>query len=253
MRIVLALATATSALAQPVLAARMPAQSTVHVGDGTLDGSLLQPYNNAWFYTAKSADGKLHPQGIWTDHLQWTTVNGKQALMRLQGITFLNGLSASTINVFDPKTLAPIRTEKHNIDGTVFRRTFDGAHIASVTLKNPKDNTPPKAGDLPQPVYDFNGGLYGLLLAALPMKAGFSGSLPAVADTDDTLSIEPFRVLRQEKVSAGSRGTVDAWVVESAKPKNYVMTFWITKAPPYIIRLVMDDKTNARVLTWDMI
>ena len=234
-------------------AADAPQHATVHVGDGTLDGSFLQPYNNAWFYTAKLPDGQVRPEGIWTDHMQWATVDGRQVLMRLQAITFLNGLSSSTINVFDPKTLAPISTEKHNIDGTVFKRTFNGSHVTSVTLKSPSDTATPNAAELSEPVYDFNGGLYGILLAALPMKAGFSGSLPAVADFNDVLSVESFHVLRQESVRAGSHGMVRAWVVESAKPGNYTMTFWITKKPPYIIRLVYDDFANKRLLTWDML
>lgn len=67
-------------------------------------------------------------------------------------------------------------------------------------------------------VYDFNGGLYGLLLAALPLRLGLDGSLPAVADKENTLTVEPFRVVRQEFVSAGSLGKVKAWVVERGTP-----------------------------------
>ena len=228
-------------------------KATVHVGDGTLDGSFLKPYNNAWFYSVKTADGQVRPQGIWSDHMQWTTANGKQALLRVQGTTFVNGLSNTIINTFDPKTLAPITSEAHGIDGSIFKRTFDGAHVTSVTLANAKDTATPVASELPQAVYDFNGGLYGILLAALPLKAGLTGSIPAVADREDKLTVEPFHVLREEQVSAGAHGTVKAWVVENAEPDQYVMTFWLTKTAPYIVRLVMDDKVNKRVLTWDMI
>src|SRR5438477_5805705 len=97
-------------------------KATVHVGDGILDGSFLKPYNNAWFYSVKSDDGQVRPQGIWSDHMQWTTANGKQALLRVQGTTFVNGLSNTIINTFDPKTLAPITSEAHGIDGSIFKR-----------------------------------------------------------------------------------------------------------------------------------
>ena len=226
---------------------------TVRVGDGTIDGSFLQPYNNAWFYSVKMANGKTRPQGIWSDHLQFTTVNGKQALLRVQGTTFLNGLSNAMVNTFDAKTLAPMTSETHGIDSSIFKRTFDGKHVTSMTMANAKDAATPVESDLPQAVYDFNGGLYGLLLAALPLKAGLKGSLPAVADRENTLTAESFRVLREEQVQAGSRGAVKAWVVESVKPDKYVMTFWLTKTPPYIIHLVMDDKENKRTLVWDML
>lgn len=233
--------------------AAIPPTPTVHVGDGTLDGSFLKPYNNAWTYTVRLSDGRVVPQGIWSDRLQWTSVDGKPAMLRVQGVTFIKGLSSVTLNVFDPKSMAPISSEAHHIDGTIFKRSFDGAHVETTTLANAKDTASPKASQLPQAVYDFNGGLYGLLLAALPLKAGLAGSLPAIADDSDSMTAEPFRVLREEMVSAGARGRVKAWVVESAKPGQYIMTFWIAKRPPYIIRLVMTNEVNHSVLSWDMI
>jgi hypothetical protein len=128
--------------------------------------------------------------------------------------------------------------------------------VTSVTLSNTKDTKDTKApetAELPHPVYDFNGGMYGVLLASLPLKQGLKGTLPAIADQDNTLSIEPFEVLRQEPVSAGAHGTVTAWVVDSARPGNYTMRFWLTRTPPYIIKLVMTDEAHGRVLTWEML
>lgn len=227
--------------------------ATVKVGDGTLNGAFLQPYNNAWFYTVKTGDGVVHPQGIWTDHLQWTTIDGRKALMRVQGTIFIAGKSNVVINTFDLKTLAPIGREAHNIDGSISRRSFAGAHITEAFRAAGATSDTTTSADLPEPVYDFNGGLYGILLAALPLRKGLVGSLPAVNDDGNALSAEPFRVLRQETISAGARGRVKAWVVQSVKPGNYTMTFWLTKKPPYIIHLVMDDHANKRLLTWDMI
>ena len=249
---------ATLAAAALVCAARIPATAaqppvTVRVGDGTLDGSFLEPYNNAWFYSVTFTDGRVAPQGVWSDHLQWTTVDGKQVLLRVQGTTFVTGSSNAILNTFDPKTLAPIKSELHNIDGTIVRRTFDGTHVTSVTLANAKDTKAPDAAELAQPVYDFNGGMYGILLAALPLKEGLSGTLPAIGDNGTNLTAEPFVVLRQEDVEAGARGKVKAWVVDSARPGNYTMRFWLTKTPPYIIKLVMTDEAHGRVLSWEMV
>lgn len=230
-----------------------PQATTVHVGDGTLDGSFLKPYNNAWMYVAKAADGTLHPQGIWTDHMQWSALDGRRVMLRVQGTTFLNGSANTILNIFDPRTLAPIKSETHGVDGTIFRRTFDGAHVTSVTLAGNGDKKDPTAADLPQAVYDFNGGMYGILLASLPLRKGLKGTLPAIADRDATLTAEPFEVVGKEPVHAGARGNVTAWVVESSRPGEYTMRFWITKSAPYIIRLVMNDEAHHRVLTWDML
>ena len=116
----------------------------VRVGDGTLNGSFLAPYNNAWFYSVKLPDGRVLPEGVWSDHMQWTTVDGKQAMLRVQGVSFITGASNVIINVFDSKTLAPISSEAHNIDGTVFKRTFDGTHATSVLLSGAKDSKAPE-------------------------------------------------------------------------------------------------------------
>lgn len=226
---------------------------TVHVGDGTLDGSFLEPYNNAWIYTAKLADSSVHPQGIWSDHVQWTTVNGKRAMLRVQGVTFATGASNVILNTFDPKTLAPLASETHRIDGTIRRRTFDGRRMTSVELANAKDTKAPDTTDLSQPIYDFNGGMYGILLASLPFKEGFTGALPAISDDSTAVRGEPFRVLHQEDVTAGSRGKVNAWVVESTRPGQYTLHFWLTKTPPYIIKLIMTDQAHGRILTWEML
>jgi len=250
-----------SALA-PVVPGAFPASAapgagqpttTVHVGDGTLDGSFLKPYDNDWIYVAKGADGTVHPQGIWSDHMQWSVADGKRVMLRVQGTTFVNGSANTIVNMFDPHTLAPIKSETHGIDGTIFRRIFDGAHVTSVTLAGPGDKKEPVAADLPQAVYDFNGGMYGILLASLPLRKGLKGTLPAVADRDPTLTAEPFEVLGRETVHAGARGNLTAWVVESTHPGEYTMRFWLTKTAPYIIRLVMNDEAHHRVLTWDML
>ena len=248
---VAALATGLFSLA--LASAGVQPTTTVRVGDGTLDGSFLVPYNNAWFYSVRFSDGRELPEGVWSDHMQWTVVNGKRAMLRVQGVSFISGASNVIMNVFAPETLAPISSETHNIDGTVFKRTFDGAHVTSVLLANTKDTKAPAVSLLPRAVYDFNGGMFGILMASLPLREGLRGTLPAVADHDDTLTAEPFEVLRQEDVDAGARGKVRAWVVESARPGDYTMRFWVTKTAPYIIKLVMTDETHGRVLSWDMI
>lgn len=253
-RLALTLTAGAFVLSVPLTGAfAQSAPITVHMGDGTIDGSFLEPYNNAWFYSVKFDDGREVPEGIWSDHMQWTTVDGKRAMLRVQGTTFLNGSSNGIVNVFDPKTLAPIKSETHGIDGTIMRRTFDGVRVATVSLESAKDTKAPDTKALAEPVYDFNGGMYGILLASLPLKVGLKGALPAVADKDAKLTSEPFEVVGQEEVQAGSHGQVKAWVVDSVHPGEYTMRFWLTKQAPYIIRLVMTDQAHKRVLTWDMI
>ena len=49
--------------------------------------------------------------------------------------------------------------------------------------------------------------------------------------------------MRREKVAAGPLGTVEAWLTE-ANTSMGAMRFWITKTPPYIIRVEWDAKAG---------
>src|SRR5258706_11451666 len=84
------------------------APKAIGVGDGTADGTKLQPYDNAWIYSATKPDGTKAVQGIWTDHFAKVTIDGKLVWRRLQGMTYVNHLMSSVSNTFDPATCAPI-------------------------------------------------------------------------------------------------------------------------------------------------
>ncbi len=227
--------------------------TTIAVGDGTADGSFLQPYSNAWLYSVTLPDGRVAHQGVWTDLLEPTKVDGRPALLRVQGMVNLKGGTKVTLNVFDPKTMQALSSLNSGPNGSMLKREFKGGHVTS-TLTAASGEAKVSEFDLPGPVFDFNGGMYGMILAAMPLKEGLSGTFPTVAEYDDKPMVDTFKVLRREEVSAGSRGKVMAWVVESERPGQYRMTFWLTKTAPYIIRLVYETpQPKSPVYSWDMI
>ena len=93
---------------------------------------------------------------------------------------------------------------------------------------------------LDRPYFDFNTGTFGLLLAAFPLKEGYSARFPVFRSYDP--KAEPawidFEVKGKELAPAGPGKTVEAWLVVANSPDtNEVMTFDLVKEPPYIIRL----------------
>ena len=240
--------------------AQEPQAPTFSVGDARVNGSFLKPYDNVWLYKVTLADGRVVPQGLWSDHVQVTKVDTVQALLRVQGLTMTNGRSKSTVNVFDPVTMKPLWSETHGPDGSVFRREFHGTHVTS---KGQLPGSVPAIAeeqekirefDLTAPVFDFNGGMYGMLLVTMPLKAGMTGTFPTIEESEDKAAVDSYKVLREEEVKAGSRGTVRAWVVESEREGQYKMTFWLTKSAPYVIRLVYTTPVkDSPVFTWEMI
>jgi hypothetical protein len=221
-------------------------------GDPAVDGSFLKPYDNVWRYSVEMPDGKVIVQGLWSDHLQTTPVDGRQAMTRVQGMTYVNGLTSSTINVFDPKSMTPISTTVRRPNGAFVERRFDGKHVTTRHLATAGAEERKSEVDLDAPAFDFDGGLYGLILAALPLQEGYSGTLHAMDEDEDRTREVAFSVKGRETVTAGFRGQVEAWVVE-APTDRYVMRFWLTKEAPYIIKLRMTFSDRKNVATWEII
>jgi len=229
----------------------------INVNDPAVDGSSLQPYTNLWKLTVTTPAGKTITMGAWTDELKWVEVDGKKFLQRTQIAAFSQGRATSTVNVFDPKNMAPIRSDWRSLDGGFNHREFDPAAVkyrhTGQTPNGPPDLSHITEGvqKLDVPVFDFYGGMYGLLLAAMPLRAGFTGTIPSIDENSDTQSWVPFAVTAQERVAAGAGKSVEAWVVESETNLG-AMKFWISKDAPYIIRLTYKGP-NGNFWSYDIV
>ena len=206
----------------------------------------LQPYENVWRYTATLPNGTLKVQGLWTDRAELIEKDARGFMRRVQGMTYVNGLTSSQINVFDPATMVPASSEVHRIDGTWLRREFNGLTITETRGTSPIDTVGVQTTfGVPMQVFDFWGGMYGTLLAALPLSPGYAGTVAAIDEFDPKYKPASFRVVREEDLMAGKMGRVHAWVVESEG-----MTFWISANAPYILKLDM-SMSGGVVAHWD--
>lgn len=52
----------------------------IAVGTPGVNGTKLKPYNNAWLFRAVFPDGKTRDQGVWSDHLEPMTIEGRHTL-----------------------------------------------------------------------------------------------------------------------------------------------------------------------------
>jgi len=225
----------------------------IRVGGPAVSGMHLQPYDNAWIYSATLPNGSVRVQGIWTDHFERYTANGKSMWRRLQGMTYVNHVASSVSDVFDPVTCAPVSNEQHHPDESVLKRTFDGVHVVSERIDKPGAESKKNSFDLSAPVFDFYGGTYGILLSCLPLKVGYSATFPAIDETKDESKPVTLSVLREEQVRAGLMGMVKTLVVLIDTPGEYSQIFWLSKNPPYIIRLQVAWADKHAVATFDML
>lgn len=241
---------------------------TVMPGDAAVDGSFIKGYINKWKLVGRGSDGSVVEMGTWTDSARVDTINGREVLLRKQ--TWIHDRGAEGYyNVVDHKTLEPVMSQYVNAGGLYRRMEFspDGKSVQYQFSPQPSgegvppgkpfsQSNPMTEGKIPldHPYFDFNTGMFGLLIAGFPLKEGYSARFPVFRSYDP--KAEPawvdFEVKGKEKVPAGPGKTVDAWFVVANSPDTEeVMRFDLIKEPPYIIRL--QQEWQGRDWTFEMV
>lgn len=209
----------------------------VAVGDGIVNAAKLQPYDNALVTTQTTADGHILTPGIWTDQLRLRDIDGRNLWVRTQTLGYFDGRVISSVNIFDPVTFAPIKNLLVNPDGSHEVWTFTPTG-AEGQVTDTSGHVVVTKIPLTAPAYDFNCCMRSLIPAALPLAAGKTFNLPAVpAEGDPEVVVE--KVRGRERVKAGYRGTIGAWVVDSPVPGGGTVSFWIADSPPYLVRMTL--------------
>jgi hypothetical protein len=227
-----------------------PSPSTViRLGDSSVDGSFFKPYKNAWKVVYAFPGKEPFLVGTWTDELAPVEVNGRHLLKRSQMADYAKyNIVTTYVNVFDPKNMAPVSMDfKRSDTGEWAHRDFDKALVKYRRGRSGGDNKDEAAElDLKESVFDYNGGMYGLLLAALPLREGFKATFPTLSEDHDELDWVTVAVGKQELVDAGPGKQIMAWPIDTEG--NYAnkshSIFWITKEAPYVIKLVTTIPTG---------
>lgn len=221
----------------------------VKVGDPRVDGSFLKPYKNAWKVVYEFPGKEPFLVGTWTDELASVEINGRHLLKRTQMADYAKyNIVTTYVNVFDPKTMSPLYMEfKRSDTGEWAHRDFENGQVKY--QRRDSDNVAKtQSGQLVmgEPVFDYNGGMYGVLLASLPLKDGFKAKFPSLSEDRDELDWITVSVGKQELVDAGPGKQVMAWPVDTEG--NYAnkshSIFWVTKEAPYVIKLVTTIPTG---------
>lgn len=220
---------------------------TIVPGDGTVDGSRITPYDNAWSVVTRKENGTITHIGVATDHVGYVTIDNRKYLLRVEGQVDDDGTREDTqFTLSDPATLAPHAGENHAADGSIEKRSYNGTHL---TVRN----AAPLAAseqvhqlELLQPVFDFRGNMAGLILRAQPLHDGYAARIPW-ADAGGTLHLTEIRVLRRETIPAGMLGKVSTWAVAVGSEPSHI-TYWIADVAPYVIRC--DIASVGEVTSW---
>lgn len=224
------------------------------------DGSYLTPYTNLWKLTV-TREGREVGTSTWSDDMRAVTVDGKPAMRRTQVVTGGRG-TQTYVNVFDPKTLRPIAGAFMNSGGDYLARSFaPGAASMTTTDARAERRAMPVQSTvaLSEPVYDYNGGMYGLILRGFPLAVGLTGTIATVDLAANKLIHVPFRVVGREAVEGKPGTTVMTWVVDAdfvtadGSEAGSVFRFYLSDAAPFVIKLVFTDPKNQLVQTYTMV
>jgi hypothetical protein len=207
------------------------------------------------------ADGSTTPDaGTWTDQLEAVKCDDRDCFKRIQ-IANMKGKdgkvrgTTETVNIFYADSLAPLlRSNTRRVPSKhineVTRVEFRGNNV--VFEKNDSGKRSKTSVSVPAPVFDFYGGMYGLLLSAFPLQEGYSATLSSADEFEARIKDVTFTVIGKEAVDAGPSGRRDAWIVESNTDQG-PMKFWLSDQAPYVIRLEFNDKQNNMRWDWTMI
>jgi hypothetical protein len=234
----------------------------LEVGDVGITGSQLKPCTNLWRLTQQKPGGPADDVGTWSDSLENTIYKCQPAMKRTQVAKYpRKGIQLTFVSVFDPKTMEPLsfdysRSDNGNIRHVEFQHeNVTYRHIDSTGAK-PEEATV----KLDRRVFDFYGGMYGMLISTLPLADGYSTEIPTFDTTKMAIDWVPVRVKGRETVDAGAGEKAETWVVETPTKLYGRMTWWVKKEPPYVIKALLEvpkDESGsgevAAIITYTMV
>jgi hypothetical protein len=192
--------------------------------------------------TQRKPDGPSVMVGTWSDALENVTADGRPAMKRTQIAKYdKKKIELRFVSIFDPKTMEPFsfdysRSDNGNVRHVEFRHeTVSYRHTDSTGSKQEEATV-----KLDQPVFDFYGGMYGMLISTLPLADGYAVDIPTFDTNKMAIDWVPVRVKGREVVEASAGKKVETWVVETPTKLYGRMTWWVTKEAPYVIKAVLE-------------
>ena len=236
---------------------------TVSIGDTAISSKDFKPHQASYQTSVVLPDGKSYDTGIFSEEIRRKEINGKPVIEVVQtwgqkvhkevnpgwaarGLTMVNW---TLTNVVDGKTLAPAMSSSMNDLKNYQQIEFDGLTVKETnSTRPPSDNVLKSETKLERPVFNYQAGLFGLLLARFPLKEGYSARIPTYKPSSGTeagkLEWVSFKVTGKETVTTSTGKKFAAWVVE-VDDKN---TFWLSSESPYVIKSVNLGTPNRKWL-----
>ena len=197
---------------------------TALAGEPILDGALIRD-DRACYTISMSRDGASTPIGVTWQTIDHIDVEGRPRL-RVVVHQSVNGGAFDMRDAFllDPETLRPVRLENDRQGQRHVTLDYTADRVVGTRIED--GTSRPVDVALPHPVWEGN--LFGVTFAALPLAAGAAFSLPFY-QYDKGLGAFLVRVTGDETVETPD-GPVDAWALEVSTGDGPPAVYLIAKA-----------------------
>lgn len=236
--VALALFAVSPAFAQPA------PPVALQVGDARLEAARLQPYRARWKETLVNAVHQVIERGTWAEELVRESREGRDVFVRSLVVTSPDGTERERYRVVvDARTFAPLRSEWSSA-GKSYEYDYDGTSVRGVRVNEGGAEPVRIAATLPQPAFDYYGGLMELFLALLPNAPGARFTFPAALSTSGALADQsglhwPLVEVFAEEAARGAAGAVVRARRLEANTQYGFYKVWVIDAPPYVVRTVL--------------
>jgi hypothetical protein len=228
-------------LAASMLGATADAQSILPVNP-----AKIKAYATMWRVTVTRPDGSTLPQGLWSDQVTLGSFEGRSTIRRVQGMTYINGQSATWTNVLDASTMLPLTSVLHGQRGVVITRTYSDSGVRTLRTQPESARIDTVSTPLHGSVYDYLAGTYGLLFAALSWTDGAVVKFSSIDAMTDSIKTVEVKVTGRARVNAGNGRTAMAWTIVDG-----ALTYYVAEETPYVLRLV-EKLPNGATMSWDL-
>lgn len=204
------------------------------VGHEDIDVSFIKPYYSEFEFFLVGKDGKLVPEGRWTDKVDYIDKDDQKYLRRkVVRFSNLGEEDLKRVMIGQAKTLAP--SSNHQVMGknvdVVTGFHFDGKKISATLINASNFEIKKLDATLDQSPFDLS--FWAILASSIPFETGYQAALPVFRSGSKEVGWENFEVLGNETIKIDSK-SYDTYVVE-ASPSSW--KFWLRKEYPYIVKI----------------
>ena len=204
------------------------------LGHEDIDISFIKPYYSEFEFFLVDEDGKLKPEGRWTDEVEYFEKSDKTYIKRkVVRFSIAEVGDLKRVMIAQAKTLAP--SSNHQFMGkdldvlTVFH--YDRKKVSAALINSSNFEIKKLDAVLDQSPFDLF--FWSTLASSIPFETGYQASLPVFRPGSEVVGWENFEVLGKETIKVNNK-SYEAYVVE-ALPSNW--KFWLRKEYPYIVKI----------------